>query len=501
MIKKIAVIGGGSAGFLAAITLKYKLPQIQVVVIRSKDIPIIGVGEGTTVSVPNFLHGRVGVDPAEFLRLAQPTYKLGIRFLWGPRPYFNYTFSNQFNLQAKALPKCMGFYCADDIEHVNINSALMTHDKAFVRLPNGAPGIRNDVAYHIENVPFVAFLETYATRIGVQIVDDTITRVEQDESGVTGLVCASGPTETADLYLDCSGFLSLVISQTLNEPFISFKSSLFCDRAVVGGWTRGADEPIKPYTTAETMNSGWCWQIEHETRINRGYVYSSSFISDDEAEKEFRDKNPKIQSTRVVRFKSGRYERAWLKNVVAIGNSGGFVKPLESTSLAAICDESWTLAGSLMDCDFEPGPAMAAVFNKHAAASWDDIRQFLAIYYKYNTRLDSPFWRECREKTEICDAQEFVDYYFENGPSSIWRDTLIGGWDVFGFEGYLCMLVGQAVPFRRAHKPSEREMEALTEIRQTHRTQAMGALNMEQTLAVLRDPRWRYDPKFFSRFT
>src|SRR5262249_55670710 len=161
----------------------------------------------------------------------------------------------------------------------SVNSALMSHGRAFIRRPNNTPGIRNDVAYHIENEHFVKFLEGYATRIGVNIIDDTIVNVDQDENGITGLNRSAGVREVADFYVDCSGFYSVLLAKTLNEPFISFKSSLFCDKAVVGGWKRGPDEPIKPYTTAETMDAGWCWQIEHEFRINRGYVYSSAFIS------------------------------------------------------------------------------------------------------------------------------------------------------------------------------------------------------------------------------
>ncbi len=111
--------------------------------------------------------------------------------------------------------------------------------------------------------------------------------VPQNEEGIAGLVLASGVTQTADLYVDCSGFRSLLLGKTLREPFVNFKSSLFCDRAVIGPWKR-TDEPIQPYTTAETTNAGWAWQIDHADYVNRGYVYSSNFISDDEAEREFR---------------------------------------------------------------------------------------------------------------------------------------------------------------------------------------------------------------------
>jgi tryptophan halogenase len=495
-VQRVVVLGGGSAGFLAAITLKTKLPDLAVYVLRSKQIGIIGVGEGTTVSVPNFLHGYLGIDPGPFHREVRPTYKLGIKFLWGPRPYFNYTFSPQFDMQYKALPRLNGYYSEDDVEYVSVNSSLMTHDKAFVRLPDGSPGVRNDVAYHLENAELVAFLERQALSLGVEVLDETVENVEQEEHGVTALRCTSGRALSADLWLDCSGFESFILGRALAEPFVSFKSSLFCDRAVVGGWDR-TTEPVKPYTTAETMDSGWCWQIEHDHRINRGYVYSSSFITDADAEKEFRMKNPKVGGTRVVKFVSGRYRRGWVKNVVAIGNACGFVEPLESTSLFVICDEAQTLAGSLLDCGRRPGPAMAAVYNKRVAQTWDDIRRFLAIHYKYNTRLRTPFWDACVKDTDTAGAQEFTEYYAENGPSSIWRDHLIGGRDVFGFEGYLTMMVGQKVPYRKLHSPAAGEWQAWREIQQANRQLAQNGIGVSESVEIIRSPRWSYRRDFY----
>ena len=499
MVNRVIVLGGGSAGFLAAITLKTRLPELQVVVIRSKDIGIIGVGEGTTVSVPNFLHGYLKIDPVEFQRIARPTYKLGIRFLWGPRPFFNYTFSTQFDHQYRALSRPTGFYCQDEreTEFASINSALMSLGKAFIRLPDGGPGIRNDVAYHIENADFVKFLETQAARVNVEVVDDTVSHVDQDDNGIVALNCKATGAQRADLYIDCSGFYSVLLSKTLGEPFVSFKSSLFCDRAVVGGWARPEGEEILPYTTAETMDAGWCWQIEHENRVNRGYVYSSAFISDEAADAEFRRKNPRVDSTRIVKFVTGRYARGWVKNVVAIGNSNGFVEPLESTSLAAICEECHALAVSLADCGRDPGPALAAVYNRHNQRTWDDIRRFLAVHYKFNTRLDTDFWRAARSDTDLAGAEDFVDFYAENGPSVVWKSTLITGRDVFGYEGWLAMMVGQNVPYRRRFEPDDHERQLWRGITEAHRAQAAAGLTMRQALDVMRSPRWRTRPDFF----
>src|SRR4051812_26109462 len=240
---------------------------------------------------------------------------------------------------------------------------------------------------------------------------------QRGEEGIKTLRFASGRVESADLFIDCSGFASALLGGCLGEGFVSYDRTLFCDRAVVGGWTR-TSEAIKPYTTCETMQSGWCWQIEHETRINRGYVYSSAFISDDAAEGEFREKNPLITDTRVVKFTSGRYENFWVGNVVAIGNAGGFVEPLEATALGVIAFQSRTLAEILRDGDQEATRFRRDQYNSLHRRHWDSIRDFLAVHYRFNTRIDSQFWRHCQQHCELAGAAAALECYQENGPSS-----------------------------------------------------------------------------------
>src|SRR5262245_26912366 len=245
MIQRVLVLGGGSAGFLAAITLKTKLPDLQVALVRSSAMGVIGVGEATTFAFPNYLHGRLRIDPGEFHRHAQPTWKLGIRFLnWRPRRHFDYTFRPQVPSRWENLPKPNGYYCFEDFEYADVFPALMSHDKAFLRNPHGGPHIGTDVAYHIENKTFVAYLESFAAGKGIATHDDVVLEVRQDDAGVAGVVLQSGRTETADLYVDCSGFASLLLSRALREPYLSFKPTLLCDRAVWGGWER-TDEPIR----------------------------------------------------------------------------------------------------------------------------------------------------------------------------------------------------------------------------------------------------------------
>jgi tryptophan halogenase len=498
MIKKVLVLGGGSAGFIAAINLKAKAPQLDVLVVRSKELGIIGVGEGSTVGLPPYLHRYIGMDTKEFYAVAKPVWKLGIRFVnWGPRSHFHYTFAAHFMVRWNEMKKHAGYYMFDDdMIYTNMNSSLMEANRAFVRRPDGAPDLKFDWAYHLENHDYVNFLETYATRIGVRILDDTVEHVKQDERGhVSALVLKSGNTETADLYVDSSGFFSLLLGKTLKEPYISFKPTLFCDRAVVGGWDRPEGEPIQPYTVAETMDAGWAWRIDHEHRINRGYVYSSSFISDEAAEREFRTKNPKVGPTRIVKFLTGRYERAWVKNVCAVGNAGGFVEPLEATSLAAIADQCQVMSDVLLDSDFDPSESQIKHFNNRQAFKWDNIRRFLGVHYKYNTALDTEFWRAAREKTDLYGAEEVVEYYQDNGPSIQLRESYLNKFDQFGMEGYLALLVGQKVPYKRKFEPPASDLQLWSQIKNSLKSRAHQGYTIQEALAYVKHPSFKWpDP-------
>src|SRR5262249_45830975 len=160
---------------------------------------------------------------------------------------------------------------------------------------------------------------------------------------------------------------------------------------------------------------------------------------------------------RTIHFKSGRYHRSWVRNVVAIGNAAGFVEPLESSALAVICDESRLLAECLHDSGREPSPSLMATYNQINARAWDTIRDFLALHYRFNTRLDTPFWKACCAEVELGSIQPLVDFYLENGPSTFGRTTLIHSNGFCGLNGYLVMLVGQKVPYQRKYVPSAEE--------------------------------------------
>jgi tryptophan halogenase len=288
-----------------------------------------------------------------------------------------------------------------------------------------------------------------------------------------------------------------LLGGALGERFEDFGDALFCDRAVAGGWER-TTEPVLPYTRAETMDAGWAWQIEHEAHINRGYVFSSAFISDDAAEAEFRRKNPKVQKTRVVKFRSGHRPRSWSGNVVAIGNSGGFVEPLEATALFVISNACRALVCALADSECDPPPTLRESYNRVVARLWEEIRDFLAIHYRYNTRRNTAFWQHCREKTALHGAERIVAFYEENGPSNAFAcDLLPPENSIFQLEGFFALLLGQKVPHRRARQLTPAEQLTLTALQWANLAVAREGFSVMESLALVRGPHWQWDPRFY----
>jgi tryptophan halogenase len=493
MIHDILVLGAGSAGLLAAVSLKRKIPQLRIRIIRSPDIGVIGVGESTTPIFPGHLFGYLGISRKRFYAIAEPTWKMGIHFLWGPRPSFEYAFQQQLDVRWPELARPNGYYCDEDFTCLNINSALMSQGKAFPRQANGiGPDIPPWHAFHIENPKLVAMLENVAREMGIEFIDGKMQSAQRGPAGITAIVLEDGRRLEADFFVDASGFRSELLGRALQEPFVSFSSSLFSDRAIVGSWDR-TDEPILPYTTAETMDAGWCWRIDHERSINRGYVYCSSAITDDQAREEFLRKNPKARTwDHVVKFRSGRYQRAWVDNVLSIGNAGGFVEPLESTSLMVVCWQCQTFVEFLLQTGLAPASTIQKLYNNVWAATWDEIRDFLTLHYWANTRLQTPFWLHVQNDTDISRLKPLLEFYDENGPTGFCRYQLGNTGSQFGIEGFLVMLVGNRVPYQGRYAPTQQELQILQQRRAQFQAQAKVGLDVSESLACIRHPGWRW---------
>lgn len=489
-------MGAGSAGLLAALSLKRKIPRLSVRVVASSRLGIIGVGEGTVPYVPDFIHNYLGFDEHDFYSSVDPVFKLGVRFTWGRRDFFDYTFSfRQWAWQWPDLPRPCGFYADLDPHGIDLPGALMCHHKALplrgTRLAD-VPPPGKQIAWHLENHRFVEWLDKMCRQLGVEFVDAEISSVEPNgEGGVAAIHLDNGERMEADWFVDASGFRSELLGKALEEPFEPFSSSLFCDRAVVGGWEREDGEEILAFTVSDSMKHGWSWRIDHPERVNRGYVFSSEHCSADEAERELIAANPRIRSTREVKFRSGRHRRVWVGNVVAIGNSGAFVEPLEATAIMCICSQCRWLVDGLIDSDLRPPPSMRSLYNRFVGQLWDEIREFLALHYKLNDRLDTEFWRRCREETQLRSAAELLEFYRENGSSGI-GNVLISKDSPFGLEGYLAILVGMKAPCVRHHQPTEKEIRIWKNRLATYDRLAANGLTMAQVREqLLRPETWR----------
>jgi tryptophan halogenase len=492
MIQSIVVLGGGSAGLIAAVTLKRRLPQLAVRVIRSAEIGIIGVGEGTTAFFPAHMLEYLRLNPRQFYAEAQPTWKLGLRFIWGPRDDFFYNFSAEHDCRFPELSRYSGFYQDRDVRWVGRTSALMAHDKAFPRRADGRPDFAIPYAVHIENAKLVGWLESTCRALGVEITEGKMSTAERAGDGIAALQLESGERVAADFFVDASGFRSELVGRVLGEPQVSYSRTLFCDRAIIGGWPR-TNESIHPFTLCETMDAGWCWQIEHEHWINRGYVYCSRFLDDDAARAELLRKNPKIANEpRLVKFPSFRLQRHWVGNVAAIGNASGFVEPLEATALSAICVQARTVTETIADSAGQATPSMLRICNELNANAWDDIRDFLAVHYAFNTRVDTRFWRACRAEVDLAGAARIVEYYRENGPTSLGKHLLTNAINAFGLDGYLALLVGQMVPHERPFVATVEETKAWRERVAAFGVEAKRGFSVKQTLETIRSPGWKW---------
>ena len=433
-IRRVGIVGGGTAGYLAALALRRRRPELEITLIESSRIPVIGVGEATTPLMPQFLHVDLGLDVHDFFRRVQPTFKLGIHFQWGPKPehHFSYPFGPSRTLEAITHD--------GHLRHASLRSLLMEQG---VLTPDH---LTTETAYHLENRRFVHYLEAQARALGTQVVDATLTRVETNDEGVTALIAEDGRRFTFDLYLDCTGFRSLLLGDALGSPFESFEASLFTDRAWVAAMPHGGR--ILPHTVAEAMHAGWCWNTPQPEEDHRGYVFSSAFLSDDEALDELRRRNPKMGEARLVRFRPGRRQHFQSRNVFALGNAYGFVEPLESTALHLLIRQ----IGLLLDAfPRHPGDdALAPLLNRRVAGWWDYLRWFLALHFRFHRGYDTPFWRHCRNAVDVSAFAELLELFKHRGPLA-YDSALATTFDVpdplWGPEGIDVILLGQGVPY------------------------------------------------------
>lgn len=486
--KHIVVLGAGSAGFLAALTFQQIIPEGRVTIIRSPKIPVIGVGESTTPAMPLFLHRSLQIDALEFARQADPVWKLGNRFYFGDpdRKYFDYSFQPAMEQADSELRKNIMYYLLEgDMHNFCLGSGLMEqHRSPFFRNQDGKLTTPNSFGYHLDNQKFLAYLEKLAIERGIDVKEADVCDVRQAPNGdITHLVFEGGGEIEADFYADCSGFRGQLIRKVYDVPFVSYGDDLYCDRAVIGSWDR--DHPIEPFTTSISMKNGWCWNIELRDRITRGYVYSSAFCSEDEAIEELKAMTPQIgNNVRAIGFPSGRLERHWVNNVVAIGNSSGFVEPIEATALLVVTDQLNHASKILLDSCGNVPDMMRDRECERVRIVWDDIRDFIVAHYKFNRHFDTPFWKQCRNDCSLGGAAAFYEYYKEAGPSTLSAGLVCPG-SVFGFNGYMNIFLGLKAETNHPPKMMDKDWRGWDSYTARVKQNSLQALTTEQVIEIM----------------
>ncbi len=449
-INSVCILGGGTAGWLTAIALReaFAEPKLEVTLIEAPDIPIIGVGEATVSTLPPFLHGGLGLDIVEFYRQVRPTWKLGIRFEWGSPQ--GHHFNAPFGWESRGIGLLGSIASGRSVNAMNLDSLLMDADKApvFATSSGSALAALDHIkyAYHLDNKAFVTHLAAVAKQRGVRHRPEHITDAVTVGPQVRSLVTRDGREIEADFFVDCSGFGSFLLGKKLGAEFSSFESSLFTDRALAFARPHGG--MIKPYTTAKTMDAGWCWNIPMEDADHCGYVYSSEFISEEQARRELAATFPDASEPRLIRFRSGRRDRCWVGNAFAVGNAYGFVEPLESTGILMIQTHIEHLITGLRS------PMTAPVregINDSLARRWDSLRWFLAIHFRFNRQRDTEYWKAARVRTNISGLEGAIELYKQGAPLALRNPRDLHSVSepfFYGVAGLDCLLLGQGVPTR-----------------------------------------------------
>jgi tryptophan 7-halogenase len=452
----IVIVGGGTAGWMTAAALGHFLGDSTAIhLVESEAIGTVGVGEATIPQIRMF-NQALGIDENAFIRATQATFKLGIEFAGWLRPGHSYIHAfgdvgrdiglgafRHFWSRAHrlGLARPLGDYALNDLAA----RAGAMHD--------GAPLTNRNVpqmphAFHFDAGLYAAFLRRFAEGKGVIRHEGTITEVQQDGASgdVTAVRLADGRCVGGDLFVDCSGLRALLIEQTLHAGFEDWSHLLPANSAVAVPCARVA--PLTPYTRSTAHAVGWQWRIPLQHRTGNGRVYCTDFTSDDEAAEGLLahlDGKP-LADPRVIRFTTGRRRRVWVNNVIAVGLAGGFLEPLESTSIHLI----QSMIARIMA--FAPtrraAPAIRAAFNRQSADEMERIRDFIVLHYWANERPE-PFWQACRAMTLPDSLSEKIDLFRAGG--HLFRDSA----DLFSEVGWLQVLVGQGIVPETSHALAE----------------------------------------------
>jgi tryptophan halogenase len=445
-IRRIIVVGGGTAGWMTAAALSRFIgggAGRRILLIESEAIGTVGVGEGTIPPILEF-NLQLGIDEAEFLRATHATYKLGVDFVgWsqeGDRYFHQF---GQIGRPLDGIPFYQLWLRHRSNPSVGPLSAYSMSAAAAARHRFSHPArdpaeplSQLAYAYHLDAAEYGRFLRRYAEHRGAERIEGRIVGVEQDaESGfVTAVTLDDERRVRGDLFIDCSGFRSLLLGQQLGVPFEDWSHWLPCDRAIAAPSAR--TDPFLPYTRARALPAGWQWRIPLQHRTGNGHVYCSAQMSDDDAQRIFYetlDSEPNA-SPAFLRFTAGRRGKVWEKNVVAIGLSSGFLEPLESTSIHLVQHGIQKLLSLF------PGSAISPLerdeYNRYMAYASEAVRDFIILHYKANQRPE-PFWQQMRSMDVPDTLKHKIELFSQNGRIFRYNDEL------FDVPSWVAVMLGQ----------------------------------------------------------
>ena len=447
-IRNIVIDGGGSAGWMTAAALSSLLPAraVQITLVESEQIGTVGVGEATIPDVINF-NALLGIPEQEFLKATNGTFKLGIEFKnWGQvgDSYFHPFGTHGVDMNGIDFHQYWLRYRdqnhASVIEDFSLCSVSAQQDK--FALPDQDPrSVLSQIryAYHFDATAYAKYLRAYAEKRGVRRVEGKVVKVHQHpESGfISGVDLEDGQSIAGDMFFDCSGFRALLMRQTLGVEFKDWAHWLPCDTAQTVACERtGA---LLPYTISTAKRAGWQWRIPTQHRTGNGHIYSSQYITDDEAiESLLGDLDgPALAEPRKIKFRTGHIEKFWNKNCVAIGLSGGFLEPLESTSLFLIQEGISKFISLFPSADMPE--TVSQEYNRQLTKKFEQVRDFIILHYKATQRSDSEFWTYCRTMSVPDSLSDRMELFHQAGRVFRYEDEL------FSKTSWIAVLLGQNV--------------------------------------------------------
>lgn len=448
-IKKIVVVGGGTAGWMAAAGLAKFLgtPNLNITLVESEQIGTVGVGEATIPLISMF-NRALELDEQDFVRETNATFKLGIEFAnWKKLGHSYFHPFGAFGVDWDGIPfshfwlrwKSLGGGL--DSSRFNVETEAARELKFMNTDSETGPRVmpRVNYAYHFDASLYAAYLRKYAEKRGVERVEGKIVAVDKSaEFGtIEKLRLDNGKEIEGDFFIDCSGFSGLLIEKELHAGFEDWSHWLPVDRAVAVPCENSG--PLLPYTRSTGRDAGWQWRIPLQHRVGNGYVFSSQYISEDEATAqllESLDGKP-LADPKVLRFTTGFRKKGWDKNCIALGLSGGFLEPLESTSIHLVqLAISKLLAYFPMDkhCELE-----SARFNMEMREEYENIKDFLISHYHVTERDDTPFWQYVKNMSIPESLDRRLKLFKSRG------EVLVKHQELFKNDSWFAVLTGQGL--------------------------------------------------------